>query len=634
VRLGIDYGTIATRAVLVWPDGRWTSLSFDGAPMLSSAVYVDTDRTILAGEPARRRAAADPARFIPHPKQHIREDRLQIGDQPVEVADLIAATLRQVGEQATRVAGQPADELTLTVPAGWGPQRRTTLRRAATRAGLPQPHLVDTPVAVAAHLAAAGTPLPPGAPILLCDLGAGRFDATILQRTGDGFEVLATIDSPDAAGLALDTALADHLATIAATLTAPPGAETPPATPDGRPAALAAAHAGITALAHTPALAIPAGTGPPIVIDQPTLHTLTQPVLAHATRTVERALAAADTRPDALAAVYCYGAGIPPPLALDALTNPAGPAPAVADNPEQAALLGAVGARGHPTAPPAPPTPPGKPGIRHYTAAVLPFAASLTLLHQATTTALPVPAPGTLDRNLFVLADWGEYGIAGLLAVQAATGTATLAAAHLARKLHRADPDTPPQTHRLLARFLPAAAVVGATLAGLYAIAAALWHDVPAGPFLRATLLAATPVAIAAAGLGLLAARHPRAPADTWLNWLTHPVLATAGVAAGIWLIQYGHTNTDPGTGPLRIPATYLGAALFGIAIALTAPTPLAYQVLAAPPLALTAAVLTLGHATTTLAALYTLATTGRLATRATQLALSGKPRPQSAIPA
>jgi hypothetical protein len=264
---------------------------------------------------------------------------------------------------------------------------------------------------------------------------------------------------------------------------------------------------------------------------------------------------------------------------------------------------------------------------------LIPAGASVLLLLQATATALPVPVPGTIDRNLFVLADWGEYGIAGLLAVQAATGTATLAAAHLARKLHRADPDTPPQTHRLLARFLPAAAVVGATLAGLYAIAAALWHDVPDGPFLRATLLGAIPVAAATAAVGLLAGHRPRAPADSWLDWLTHPPLATAAAAAGIWLIQYGHTNTDPGTGPLRIPATYLGAALFGIAIALTAPTPLSVQVLAAAPLALIAVVLTLGHATTTLAALYTLATTGRLATRATQLALTDKPWTQPPAP-
>ena len=50
-------------------------------------------------------------------------------------------TLRAAIQQASASSG--AD--TITVPAGWGPARRTVLRRAATRAGLPQPHLVDTP---------------------------------------------------------------------------------------------------------------------------------------------------------------------------------------------------------------------------------------------------------------------------------------------------------------------------------------------------------------------------------------------------------------------------------------------------------------------------------------------------------
>ena len=63
-------------------------------------------------------------------------------------------------------------------------------------------------------------------------------------------------------------------------------------------------------------------------------------------------------------------------------------------------------------------------------------------------------------------------------------------------------------------------------------------------------------------------------------------------------------------------------------ATALTLPVPLAYQVLAAAPLALTAAILTTGHATGTLAALYTLTVTGHHLTRATQLALTDKDRP------
>ena len=48
-RLGIDFGTSNTVAVLRWPDGRTKPLLFDGSPLLPSAVYVNADGTILTG---------------------------------------------------------------------------------------------------------------------------------------------------------------------------------------------------------------------------------------------------------------------------------------------------------------------------------------------------------------------------------------------------------------------------------------------------------------------------------------------------------------------------------------------------------------------------------------------------------
>src|SRR6266508_3721022 len=438
MRLGIDYGTVVTRAVLAWPGGRYTQMLVDGTAQLPSAVYVDTDAALWAGLAAQRRAETDPAGLVPHPKRHIAAGTVAVRGQPVQVVDLIAATLRRVGEQATQVAGQPVSDVTLTVPAGWGPARRTVLRRAATRAGLAQPHLLEAPVAVAGHLQSAGITIPVGAAILLCDFGAGRFEATVLARTSGGFEVVSTIDTPDAAGLALDAVLAGHVATITATLT-----------PTLTPAPADAADGGASGRPDR----VDGGLG---------------------------AVTAADLTIDALAGVYCHGAGTPPAIVLDALTETLPTATVIAD-PETAAVLGAVHAHGHPSAAPPPPTPPGRPGIRHYTAVAVPALASLLLLVQATRTALEIPYPGSSDRIMLVKADWGEYALAGLLALHAALGAAVLAAATLTRSLHKADPATPPQTHRLLARFLPAAAVAGVSIAALYAAIGALWHGVPNG---------------------------------------------------------------------------------------------------------------------------------------------------------
>ena len=129
MRLGIDYGSVATRAVLTWPDGRWLGLLFDGSAQLPSGVYLDTDATIRTGAQALHAGGADPTRYVAHPKRHLHQPTVAIAGHQVEVVDLIAATLRRISEEAIQVGGQPADELTLTVPASWGPRRRDSRRR-------------------------------------------------------------------------------------------------------------------------------------------------------------------------------------------------------------------------------------------------------------------------------------------------------------------------------------------------------------------------------------------------------------------------------------------------------------------------------------------------------------------------
>ena len=72
-RLGIDFGTSNTVAVLRWPDGRTKALLFDGAPILPSAVYVAEDGGILSGRDAVHSARLQPHRFEPYPKRRIDE---------------------------------------------------------------------------------------------------------------------------------------------------------------------------------------------------------------------------------------------------------------------------------------------------------------------------------------------------------------------------------------------------------------------------------------------------------------------------------------------------------------------------------------------------------------------------------
>jgi len=209
-RLGIDYGSSHTVAVLGSPDGRTRTLVFGASPLLSSAVHADSRGDLLVGADAVTAAQLDPGRLEQHPKRQIDAGEVLLGDRQVRVADLIAATLRHVGEEAARVAGQLPDEVVLTHPAGWGPMRRATLRAAAQAAGLAAPTMVAEPVAAAAYfLNAAAAPVQDGAPMVIYDLGGGTFDVSVVRRTGEDYEILGSDGVSDLGGVDLDAVVVD-----------------------------------------------------------------------------------------------------------------------------------------------------------------------------------------------------------------------------------------------------------------------------------------------------------------------------------------------------------------------------------------------------------------------------------------
>jgi molecular chaperone DnaK (HSP70) len=66
-RLGVDYGTSHTVAVLAEPGGRTRPLLVDGRPQLASAVCRVPDGALLAGQAARYTARLHPDAFEPYP---------------------------------------------------------------------------------------------------------------------------------------------------------------------------------------------------------------------------------------------------------------------------------------------------------------------------------------------------------------------------------------------------------------------------------------------------------------------------------------------------------------------------------------------------------------------------------------
>ena len=157
LRLGVDFGSSNTAAVLARGDGTGTPapLVFDGSPLLPSAVFAAAGGTLLAGADAVHAARSAPEAFEPHPKRRIDEGTVLLGAAEVTVADLIAAVLARVAAEAWRVAGENPAAVVLTCPADWGTPRRAVLARAAAAVpGWPVPGLVPEPAAAAAWFAA------------------------------------------------------------------------------------------------------------------------------------------------------------------------------------------------------------------------------------------------------------------------------------------------------------------------------------------------------------------------------------------------------------------------------------------------------------------------------------------------
>ncbi|AGL20520.1 Hsp70 family protein [Actinoplanes sp. N902-109] len=215
--LGVDFGTSNTVAVARWPDGRARPIIVDGSPLLPSAVYADPDGTLLVGRDAVHSARRDPARFEPNPKRRIDDDLVLLGEREVQVVDLMAAVLVRVVEEWHRAVGPVRPDVTLTCPATWGATRRGLLAEAAARAGLERVRLVAEPVAAATYFAEVlGRDVPIGSVVVVHDFGAGTFDASVVARTAEGFEVLAVDGRDDLGGLDIDAAIVEHLGKVCA----------------------------------------------------------------------------------------------------------------------------------------------------------------------------------------------------------------------------------------------------------------------------------------------------------------------------------------------------------------------------------------------------------------------------------
>jgi hypothetical protein len=568
--LSIDYGTAWTQVVLVWPDGRWEPLAFDGMLGLSNAVHTDAEGRVVVGETAWRQATVDADGFIPAPLSHLNgpdEGTVAVRGARVPVADLVVATLRHVAATAAARVGGPVGDVRMVVPAGWGPRRRTWLRRVAHRAGLGQPRLAEAPVAAAQQLLAVGVQVPVGSFLLFCDLGAGC-EATVLRRGPAGFEVLSTVADPHAGA----TAIGDRLYESLAAADAVPAPGSP-----GRWAAVHSLRAAREALARQTVVTVPMPPPtPPVVLHAAVADAAAEPVLKQAGTLATQAVTAAELTADQLTGSYLIGGAADMPAAASVIGAQLGAAPQSVTQPGFAAVLGATDA-----------TPTGTPGaagvagpaadageqrvppLRRLFGIALPGMASLALFcHMVYGTEFNNGTPDRPRYGYYILTVWGELTLAAVFALIAWLAAAVILGTVLAQAQHRDGATTHTGGPGRIAGGITLAVTAGLAVAALYGVAAAAYFAVPVEQPLRWALLPALPTAAVVAAVAWVA-RRPIRPPQGWDTVFTFPVssvlCATAGALmfASVWA-----SPIPPGLMPLYQTLMRGGALLVGVGAA------------------------------------------------------------------
>jgi len=233
VAVGIDLGTTNT-VVAVMRDGQPVTLADEGGrKLIPSFVAFHPSGKVLVGESAKDRRVVDPSNTIYSVKRLIgrtfSSDEVQraVKSMPFEIVEgdkqgvrvvargevytlpeISAFVLRRAKAVAEAALGEVVDKAVITVPANFNDPQRAATKLAGKLAGLEVLRILNEPTAAAlAYGQSAGK----AERIAVYDLGGGTFDVTLLDLSGDVFEVLATGGDTSLGGDDVDQAIAAEM---------------------------------------------------------------------------------------------------------------------------------------------------------------------------------------------------------------------------------------------------------------------------------------------------------------------------------------------------------------------------------------------------------------------------------------
>ena len=232
--VGIDLGTTNTVVAVVRGGKALVLADDDGHRLLPSVVSFHPSGDVLVGHGARERRLVDARNTIYSIKRLIGRSfasdevgrartrfpfELREGPThgPLVVArgetytlpEISAFVLRKCKAIAEKALGEPVERAVVTVPASFNDLQRASTKVAAREAGLEVLRILNEPTAAAL---AYGFGKQGTERIAVYDFGGGTFDLTLLDLSGNVFEVIATAGDSFLGGDDFDNAIADKIA--------------------------------------------------------------------------------------------------------------------------------------------------------------------------------------------------------------------------------------------------------------------------------------------------------------------------------------------------------------------------------------------------------------------------------------
>lgn len=216
---GIDLGT--THSCIAYVEetsGRPVVVpSAIGEDTTPSVVYFEGSDQVVVGNAAKRSAVLAPhltAQLIKREmgRQDFVAEYHREKYTPEKISALILRELVRAAEEHTTLAVR---EVVITVPAYFGIAEREATRKAGEIAGLTVLDVLAEPVAAALHYQALHTEDSPAEQgirhLLVCDLGGGTFDTTVIRIEGEDIRVICTDGDPRLGGADWDERIREHL---------------------------------------------------------------------------------------------------------------------------------------------------------------------------------------------------------------------------------------------------------------------------------------------------------------------------------------------------------------------------------------------------------------------------------------